>query len=291
MDFRQFQNISWAQASRETRLLIVTGKKRIGKSKVTLEYLENKYIKGNIAKGIKPRKGLIFDVNDEYTHIKAIFPEHIPAFNVHPTCEIVRIRPLLKDKMGKAYIMNNTEKIKMLAYILKVYKGGALLIEDINKYAVHAMPDDVMGPLCANAHTDCDIIMHYQTTNRPLPMVWENTGVIRFHFQHDDVWGSQEKLGEHIEIFKIAQTIVNTEYYKNNNERFYLWIDKDQGKIIGNFDSQKFQSAILEYVTSKRSILTPFLNRIDLNGNKLYTPAQAIQELQKQLYRQYWGND
>ncbi len=187
--------------------------------------------------------------------------------------------------------MNPDEKKKCLAFILSKFKGGALLIEDINKYATTGMPDDILGPLCANAHTDCDIIMHYQSSSRPLPMVWENTGVVRFHYQSDDVWQSQDKLGESTALFKIAQILVNNQYFAEpQNLRYFVWVEKDEGKIIGDFTRQQFEEAILQYITSKKSILQPTLNRIDRLGKPLYTPPQAIEVLQKQLAQQYYGN-
>ncbi len=289
MDYRLLKNISWAPPSREAKLIVVTGKKRIGKSYLTEEFLME-YVNGDINNGIKPRKCLIFDVNDEYSHIKSIYLDHLLAFNIHPRCEIRRIRPYINEK-GIARLMTPQEKLRCLAIILERFKGGALLVEDVNKTSTHVMPDDIMGPFCANAHSDCDIIMHYQSASRPLPMIWENTSAIRFHYQHDDVMKSKGKLSEHVQIFKMAQTIVNREYFAGD-ERYYVWIDKDAGKIFGGpsqIPEQKFKDAIMEYITTDGSILAPFMNRIDDQGAKVFTKPQAIQAMQQQLFSRYYG--
>lgn len=291
-DFRLLTGVQWAPAGREALLTIATGKKGVGKSHDTLKLL-NEYVMGDIAVGIKPRKGLIFDVNSEYGEfgIKTLFLEDIRKFNTHPICEIRRIIPWTTDHGTKRpRKMNHNEMIVTLQIILDTFAGGCLLVEDINKYAVRAMPDDVLGALCTNRHIDCDIILHYQSIARPLPMVWENSNMLRMHHQEDDVIRSKEKLKEKTEIFKIGQIIVDTEFF-SGNERFSLWVNKDKGKIIGDFTPQKFEAAIMDYITSNKNILSPYLNRIDDQGNKVYTPAQAIVEMKKRKFQQYWGNN
>jgi len=52
---------------REPMVLIACGKKGVGKTVATIEMIY-RYISGNPQKGIPPRKALIFDVNDEFSH-------------------------------------------------------------------------------------------------------------------------------------------------------------------------------------------------------------------------------
>ena len=52
--------------SRECRIIISCGKRGVGKSVETIRMIDE-YVAGNAAKGVPPRKALIFDVNDEFS--------------------------------------------------------------------------------------------------------------------------------------------------------------------------------------------------------------------------------
>ena len=102
---------------------------------------------------------MILDVNDEFEHIKALRVKDVMKFSVHPTVEARRIRPFMEDGQK----MTIREIQETLFEILRHYRGGLLLIEDINRYISDQLPNDVVGAICTNRHSDTDIILHFQS--------------------------------------------------------------------------------------------------------------------------------
>ena len=64
--------------------------------------------------------------------------------------------------------------LEKLFKILNDYRGGLLLIEDINRYISDYLPNDLVGAICTNRHTDTDIILHFQSVGRVSPKIWQN---------------------------------------------------------------------------------------------------------------------
>lgn len=237
-------------------------------------------------------RALILDFNDEYGEfgVKSIALEHVPVFMVHPVAEIRRIRPFVMSG-GKWKKMSTNDMVLTLEKVVNSYKGGALLIEDINKYVDTVMPSDLTGILASNAHSDLDLILHYQSVARPLPTVWQNTNIIRYHCQYDPVEKSKIKLSEMLEIFQIAEILVNEQYFIQKNQRFFVYVDKDAGTIIGNFTYQMFDKALEEYINTNSSQLKPWLQRKNENGKAVYTWPAAMAECKKRMVQKYWGNN
>ena len=71
-------------------LIIVVGRKRVGKSFTTSKVID-KYVAGNKSHGIPPRKALILDVNDEFRQYKKLAIEDVKKFSYHPKVECRRI--------------------------------------------------------------------------------------------------------------------------------------------------------------------------------------------------------
>ena len=86
--------------SREPMLMAACGKKGVGKSYQHM-ILMNQYVQGDYYNGVKGRKCLIMDVNDEYGYgtynVQALSLKDVPLFTVHPHIEIRRIRPFHPD--------------------------------------------------------------------------------------------------------------------------------------------------------------------------------------------------
>ena len=145
---------------REPKLGMAVGKKGIGKTYQTKILIES-YVYGNPSKGVLPRRVLILDVNDEFTDYKAISMKDLVRFSVMPNAEIRRVRPF-NEQTGIRLTLK--EIANQLWDILHYFRGGMLLIEDINKYVGDHLPTDIVGAICSNRHTDLDIIMHFQTS-------------------------------------------------------------------------------------------------------------------------------
>lgn len=240
------------------------------------------------------QRALILDFNDEYGEfgIKSIALEHVPVFMVHPIAEIRRIRPYVMSG-GKYVPMTSADMIITLEKVISFYRGGAILIEDPNKYIVdNVMPPDFTGKLISKRHSDMDIIMHYQSVARPLPIVWQNTNIVRYHCQMDPVIKSKGKLTELTEVFQIAELLVNFEYYDNNNPRFFVYVSRDSGTIIGNFTYQMFDAALDKYIMFNPGSLRPYQIKFNMKGYpKVEAYKMAMKECKAELFKKYWGNN
>ncbi|HAI43577.1 MAG TPA: hypothetical protein DCM40_38500 [Maribacter sp.] len=267
---------------REALLGVAVGKKGIGKTYTTLQIISS-YIKGSGS--IKPRKALILDVNDEFSSIKGIRPSDVALFTHHPTIEARRIRPYNED--GSKMTLNDIADT--LWQVLGDYKGGLLLIEDINKFTGDYLKNDLVGALCTNRHSSLDIIMHFQSIGRVGTKIWQNINWLRFHKNTDGVDRHKKKFEDKYEIFKICEILVNKQYF-NGNKYFYLTIDCDNEKIRGAFSDKMIDEAIDEYIaTNFTKKVKPLVNQRDVKGKKKYTNASATAQVKAQLRKMYLG--
>ena len=265
---------------REALLGVAVGKKGIGKS-YTTEQIIGSYIKGGSK--VKPRRALILDVNDEFQDVKAIRLNDVALFTFHPKIECRRVRPYNEDGSK----MTLREIADALWHILSVYKGGLLLIEDINKYIGDYLPNDLVGAICTNRHNDVDIIMHYQSIGRITTKIWQNINWLRFHKNTDSVDRHKKKFEDKYEALKICEIMINNQYF-NGNPRFYLTLDCDNEKILGTYSQKMMSESIDEYIAlNYRNKVRPLLNQVDKSGKKIFTPESATQHVKKQLLKMY----
>lgn len=279
---------------REPMVLIACGKKGVGKTVATVEMIY-RYISGNLKNGVPPRKALIFDVNDEFSHfwyhgsyhsIKALAIKDILRFSVHPKIEVRRIRPFWDDgsKMGI------DDMNEVLGIILENYRNGLLLVEDINKYTNDTMKGDLVGSLATVRHIGIDLVAHYQSIGRAAnPKLLGNTRIIRLHKTNDTVSRHKNKFEERAEILQIAESIVDKKY-QEGDKRYYLFIDIDDSKINGKFNNADIDYAIQDYVSKNHTaLIKPLMTKIDLKtGKKIYTPQTALQFIIKDLRKKYF---
>jgi len=268
---------------REPKLGVAVGKKGIGKS-YTTERVLAEYVKG--MPSAKPRRVLILDVNDEYEFVKAIAVTDIALFSLHPKIEARRIRPYNADgtKMGLRDIAD------VLFTCLEHFRGGLLLIEDINKYVSDHLPNDVVGAICTNRHANLDIIMHFQSIGRVTPKIWQNLNWLRFHKNSDSVDRHQKKFQDKYDYLKIAEIMVNEQYF-NGDKYFFLYVDLDEEIILGNYSPKMMKEAIDEFVSENYNrLVKPKLNRRDDMGKISSDPKKVIREVKDRLFIQHYGN-
>ena len=277
--------------ARETKLIVVAGRKRIGKSNETLRMLIYEYISGAY-----PRKVLIFDPNNEYgsyelfangtksiVRVPVLGHNDILKFNKQKMVEIRRIVPI----NAYGHPLAPEEQDTLIVKMMTEFRGGCLWIEDLNTVFGDSLPKKVSGFFSNNAHRDCDIVMQMQSIGRVLPKMWQNTQLVRFHAQLDSVDQSKEKLKEDYEIFKIAQLMVDFQY-NTGNKRFFVWIDKEDKKIRGAYSRKMFDKAIMEYLEENASLVKKEINRTDyITGKKKYEPTQALNVVKARLYKEY----
>jgi hypothetical protein len=266
---------------REALFGVAVGRKGVGKSFTTMKMIEA-YVKGT-SKSL-PRRALLMDVNDEFENVKAISPKDVAKFSVHPKIEMRRIRAFNPDGTK----MTLKDYANTLFTVLNDFRGGLLLIEDINRYLSHNFPQDLVGALCTNRHSSVDIIMHYQSIGKVNPTIWQNINYLRFHKNTDSVDRHKNKFEDKFEAFKLIEIMVNKQFF-SGNIRFFAFLDCDREKIEGNFNKQMVDDCINEYISlSYHSRVKPLVNMIDNKGRKMYTPETAIAHLKNLLIKTYF---
>jgi hypothetical protein len=269
---------------REPKLGVAVGRKGCGKTFTTTKMIEQ-YVKGNPAKGIPARRALILDVNDEFESIKALKQSDIVRFSMHPKIEARRIRPFHDNGVR----MTLREIQETLFKILLDYRGGLLLIEDINRYVSDYLPNDLVGAICTNRHSDLDIILHFQSIGRISPKIWQNLNFLRAHKITDDVIKHRNKFEEKLELLLLVEAYVNTEY-ENGDKRVFVYVDIDDEKVLVK-DKAKFQKIVEEYlITNRKKFLVPLtLANPLVKNSKPLSLEDALKFKTKQLMKQYVG--
>jgi hypothetical protein len=274
--------------AREPLLMAATGKKGVGKSYAHM-ILINQYVQGDYYKGIKGRKCLIMDVNDEYGYgtygVPALSLVDLPLFTVHPRIEIRRIRPLHPNGTR----MSLDEWANALFYVLQTFRNGLLLIEDINKFIGDHLPNDLIGAICTNRHAGLDILLSYQSIGRINTKVWGNLNQLRFHKNTESVERHVQKFPDKYEMLRIAEILVNEEYSKGNS-RFYVYVDMDELKIRADVPDDIIDNAIDMFVNENyNSLLKPYLVQKNAQNKKMYDEGKAKIEVKKRLFQTYFS--
>jgi hypothetical protein len=270
---------------REPKLGVAVGRKGCGKTYTTNKMIRQ-YIQGNPNKGIPGRRALILDVNDEFEDIRALKLSDVMRFSAHPKIEARRIRPFHDSGVR----MTITEIQETLFKILNDYRGGLLLIEDVNRYVSDYLPNDLVGAICTNRHTDTDIILHFQSVGRVSPKIWQNLNWIRFHKNTDSVDKHRNKFEDKYEMLKLVENYVNNEYHNHDNHRFFCYVDIDDEKIKG-LDKKKFESVVEQYISENyKKLISPMLQKRDLGkGTKVHTSESAVKYHKERIIKYYLG--
>jgi len=265
--------------AREPQLIVVTGRKGVGKTYTSTRIIDN-YVKDNPATGKKGRRVLIYDVNNEYSTVKTINPRDIIRYTLHPHIDIRRIRPVNDDGTP----LGIDEMNVLLFKILSEFKGGLLLLEDINRYLIDTRTAEIIGAIATNRQRDLDIICHLQSLSAMTTRMWQNCSVVRFHFQMDDIYRYKGRIPNY-EMFKIAQFLVNHKYH-NVDKRFFCYVDQEENAIKGNFTEVDFKLATEDYLNDNPRLISTAQQRF----GKGQTYRQAgIDFLCKEFMKYYGG--
>ncbi len=303
---------------REPLFIVAAGEKNSGKTYYTLHEIIQKYVKGS--EGIPPRKVIVVDINNEYpfrTLPVVVDAEKnintIIGFNKQTIVEARKVSIFKKDGDRKSATEIKTD----LGLILKHFKNGLIVIEDINKIMPDNMAADIFGYLCTNRHLDVDILINVQNIGRAgNPKIKSTMNVLRLHHVQESVWRHEEKFEEHIESLRIAQLIVNNRYdvgLKKIREleakgksrgdknydfwdiqyiKFYVFIDFYKNSIYGNFTSEEFENAVYDYIyENEKYTIQPLLKRRDRSSGKvLFNYKTAGEKLVYDISLKYYGN-
>lgn len=280
---------------REAKLMLVAGRKGVGKTYQTLINIA-RYLKTTARR--KGRKVLIFDVNNEFGNVKKdhknpnlpniglIKLRQVPAFS-KLTAPVVKRVSVFKDNGMR---MTLSEMGKALGFILDHYRNGMLLIEDISKYITDSLPGDLIGSIATQRHVSVDVVIHVQTVGKLFnPKLWGNCNEVRLHRADDTIKRHQSKVDGNLEHLFIMEKLIAIKN-KQGDKRFHCYLDKDANKIKGRFTKSDFIKAIEAYLSSNYSrILKPILDERDIyTGEKKYkNQKQAVQAYVLRLMREY----
>lgn len=273
--------------SREAGLFVVVGQKGSGKSTRTL----NLYIRPALS-GPKPRRSLIIDPHEEYAgqhDIKTLPVDKIQLFSIHPIVEIRRISTYYNGQE-----MTPDQKAACVLHILNNYRNGILLLEDINEYIFDYMPGDIVGKILSQRHKGIDIILHYHSLGRIHKKIWPHINVLRMHKCEDSVMDNRDKFPEKFEMFKIAENIVNSEFYCSwpsgeADPYFSLHIDMHKRQIIADVSETVRTVAVQEYLSQfQNQLLRPKLAMRDHQGKKVNNYQNAWRQEESRLMTTYF---
>ncbi len=293
---------------RENRMLIVTGKQRIGKSNETLRNMFDDIIP-------EGRKCLILDINNEYEKykihygdgttkvmpVKRIRHKDIQAFSSQEKVEVCRVIPYMDN--GKPMTPEEIDLYWVRA--IRQFRGGVILLEDLNNVFADALPKRLTTLLTNKAHRDGDMVIHIQSVGRIVPKIRQNAEYVRFHYQIDSVAASKSKMEEEeLRLFKVAQNIINRQYLAgaallkiNPNDakgqrltRKYVYVDCVDKRIFGAFTKKMMYDACIEFLRRNPNDYSYLLKEVDNMGRKKYTPQTAIHGRALELLGQLWGN-
>jgi len=266
---------------REPILMIVTGQKGVGKTYTTIQMIAQ-YIRDNPQTEKAGRKVLILDSNMEYAQFQAIAVKDVKKFSLQKKIEVRRVLPLLVDgrKAGSMELMG------IMSDILESFAGGLLILEDINKYLIGTQTQDIVSTLTSNRHVDLDIIIHLQSLAAVTTRMWQNASVIRFHRQQDEIDRYKQRI-PYFELLKIAEILVEKQYFEHNDKRFYCYVSGEESYIKGDFSNVDFREACVEYI----QFYPKKLNRIkaSFKGEK-DAREKAINKLANDLEFKFNGN-
>ena len=273
--------------AREPMLMAACGKKGVGKSYQHM-ILMNQYVQGDYYKGVRGRKCLIMDVNDEYGpgtyYVPAISLKDISLYTVHPKVEIRRVRPFHPNGTR----MTLDEWAQALFYVLNVFRDGLLLIEDVNKFIGDHLPSDLVGAIATNRHAGLDIILSYQSIGRINTKIWGNLNQLRFHKNVESVERHVQKFPDKYEYMRIAEIMVNNEY-ERGNIRFFVYVDMDENKIRGNISSDLINETLEQYINENYNAITkPYLVQ-RIGNKKKHTAESAVKSVKERLINAYFS--
>lgn len=273
-------------------LICASGLQGVGKS---YETLKQAIYQAYVAPLNTRRSALIYDVNNEYAvyeidgvkhYIKPIMPSQIVAFGNQQQTEVRRIIPFHPNGQP----MSPEENEKLLIQVMNQYRNGTLIVEDLNRIYADALPVSVSGMFVNVRHRNCDCVFHIQSVGRLLPKMRQNTRIVRFHYQLDSIASSADKLKGEIEIFSIAEKLVQKQY-DSGNIRFFVYIYRETKKIKGLFSPRMFADAIKEYLYDNPKETKILEQRRDNNGKKMYTYQEALILRTHEMFKKYYGNE
>lgn len=271
--------------SREAGMMVCTGLQGVGKTYQNMHVIKE-YVKDKFYNKVKGRKCLIFDTNGEYT------PENFSKNDIE-NFPIKRIALSDVEQWSRtenqecrridAKNLGIKEKKEAVEFLLKVFRNGMLVLEDINTYILSVtFMEEIVGGLVNLRHRAVDVLISYQSLRPVEPRIWQNSRWIRFHFQADNVNDIKGKVSNPT-LMKIAQLVVNNRYL-GGDKRFFVYIHNFANKIEGKFTKKEFNDACMQYLNANKKYIKEHQEMHNLSRE------EAVDEKVKEYASQYYGN-
>lgn len=264
---------------REPSFEVVIGFKGVGKTYTTNKFIED-YIK-NDPSGWKGRPVLVFDINNEYCDSNGYGGYKAIDFDVTEKNEYLRSEQIRKIKAPAKYRilpykkdrtpMTISELIVTASTIVKYYRNGLLVLEDINKYTQSSYKQEFVGMFIGLRHLGVDLVAHFQSLHAIPPKVWDNMNYLRWHKQSEKIFKYKQRISN-IELFTIAECVIDYKY--QSDQRYYLWISVLEEKLI-NVTPEDFKQGCLSYLNTHPQEINRLMGYISEVGGKKYKDKQA----------------
>lgn len=270
---------------REAGMMLVTGIQGVGKTYLNMHIIKD-YCRDKFYNKVKGRKCLIFDTNGEYTSsqfsrndIDNFEPKRIALADVgkwsreeHKECRRIDAKSL-----------SIREKKEAIMHIMKAFRNGMLVLEDINTYILNVtFMEDIVSGLVNLRHRGVDVLISYQSLRPVEPRMWQNARWVRMHYQADNVNDIKGKV-TNATLYKIAQNIVNNRYL-NGDKRFFVYIHNFAQKVEGKFTKKEFEQACKDYLMANKKIIKEFKSVAQCSD------ADAIKGKTDEYIKEYYGN-
>ncbi|WP_046756713.1 zonular occludens toxin domain-containing protein [Kordia jejudonensis] len=264
--------------------MLVCGETGVGKTYRNKQEIKH-YMMDHLAIGKKGRKVLAFDTNDDdYPSFVTVSPNHLKALT---KVSARRIRPFNTDGSP----MDNEDKKEVIKKIMKSFKNGLVVLDDIDHYMTGAKGQAMIGALCTVRHKGIDIVLTHQSVAKITTSEWQNCTWLRLHHQVDDVTRYRDRIPKY-EMVRIAQLIVDEQYElasaafaKGNlseheykvQKSFFVYVNMREQRIVG-CGRAAFIRACKKYIDQEEGKkVRMLLSEEDFDGNKIYqTKNDAI---------------
>jgi hypothetical protein len=108
------------------------------------------------------------------------------------------------------------------------------------------------------------------------------------HKTNDTVKRHKLKFEDKTEMLQIAELVVDKRY-EDGDSRFFLYVDIDNSKILGDFTKKEAEEAIRNYLDENHvKLVKPIINKRDSEGQKMYDYKGAYKYMQDRLYKAYF---
>ena len=272
---------------RQPMIMLVCGETGVGKTYRNKQEIKH-YMMDNLVMGKKGRKVLAFDTNDDdYPQFRTVSPNHLKALT---KVSSRRIRPFNTDGSP----MDNDEKKEVITKIMKHYKNGLVVLDDIDHYMTGAKGQSMIGALCTVRHKGIDIVLTHQSVAKITTSEWQNCTWLRLHHQVDDVTRYRERIPKY-QMVRIGQLIVDEQYELCSNafamgniteqeykiqKSFFVYVNMREQRVKG-CSRAAFIRACKKFIDQEESRkVKMLLNEEDFEGNNVYkTKNEAIVKL------------